>query len=50
MMVDHAERVPTLLLTEGGPGNALLRRLKLAPLGQGSRRDRIYATSKTTRP
>lgn len=38
MRADAAEGFPTLLLTEGGPGNALLRRLKLAPLGQGSRR------------
>jgi hypothetical protein len=33
-----ADEFPPLLLTEGGPGDALLRRLRLAPLGVGSRR------------
>ena len=37
--MDVAERFPALLLTEGGPGAAALRRLHLTtPLGVGSRR------------
>src|SRR6187549_220871 len=38
MAASVADEFPPLLLTEGGPGDALLRRLRLAPLGIGSRR------------
>ena len=36
-----AEDYPPLLLTEGGPGDAVLRRLGLKPLGESSRRTAI---------
>jgi hypothetical protein len=38
MGTDVEDRFPPLLLTEGGPGDALMRRLKLAPLGLRARR------------
>ena len=36
MPTEPADAFPPLLLTEGGPGAALLRRLGIAPLGRGS--------------
>ena len=36
-----ADGFPALLLTEGGPGNAVLRRLKLAPVGKDAPRAAI---------
>jgi hypothetical protein len=38
MTTQRAEPVPTLELTEGGPGAALLRRLRVEPLGRNARR------------
>lgn len=38
MSANTAEGIPPLLPTEGGPGAALMRRLGLTPLGEGSRR------------
>jgi hypothetical protein len=38
MPTDAVEGFPPLVLTEGGPGAAVLRRLRLAPLGGRSRR------------
>ena len=38
MSTDAIEGLPPLVLTEGGPGDALLRRLRLAPFGVRARR------------
>jgi len=38
MSATVADEFPPLLLTDCGPGDALLRRLKLQPLGLGVRR------------
>jgi len=38
MDTNPEHRFPPLLLTEGGPGDALMRRLKLGPLGLRARR------------
>ncbi len=41
MPTEPADGFPPLLVAEGGPGAALLRRLKIAPLGRGSPRTAI---------
>src|SRR5262245_6339341 len=49
-MATVAQEFPPLLLTEGGPGDALLRRLRLAPLGVGSRRAAVVLMGVTWVP
>jgi hypothetical protein len=50
MSATVADEFPPLLLTEGGPGDALLRRLKLQPLGLGARRTAIVLAAVTWIP
>lgn len=50
MRTDAADEFPPLLLTEGGPGHALLRRLRLAPLGRSSPRTALVLAAVTWIP
>jgi hypothetical protein len=50
MSATAADDIPPLLLTEGGPGDALLRRLKLQPLGLGTRRTAVALAAVTWTP
>jgi hypothetical protein len=50
MSTDVIEGFPALGLTEGGPGEILLRRLRLAPLAQRSRRAAIVLAGVTWIP
>jgi hypothetical protein len=50
MATDAVEGFPPLLLTEGGPGDAVLRRLRLAPLGGRSRRAALVLAAVTWLP
>jgi hypothetical protein len=50
MAATVAEECPPLLLTEGGPGDALLRRLRLAPVGLRSRRAALVLATVTWVP
>jgi len=50
MAATVADELPPLLLTEGGPGDALLRRLRLAPLGVRSRRAALVLAAVTWVP
>jgi hypothetical protein len=47
---EGARDIPSLLLTEGGPGDALLRRLRLAPLGRHAARTAIALAAVTWVP
>src|SRR5262247_696897 len=50
MSTDVIEGFPPLALTEGGPGESLLRRLRLAPLAQRARRAAVVLAAITWIP
>lgn len=45
-----ADGLPPLVLTEGGPGDAVLRVLRLVPVGQGARRAAVVVAAVTWVP